>query len=193
MATVSIIIAGVVLAAGAGSRMGTPKAVLHRPDGTSWLGRACTLLRDAGCSPVFAMLGAGAAQARPSVPAGCVPLVVADWAQGMSASLRAALAAVLETDARAALVTLVDTPDTAPAALDRVLAAREEPVEDSLARAWYGDAPGHPVLIGRTHWRPLRETLSGDRGGAEYLRAHGAAAVQCGDLGGGADIDRPRT
>ena len=40
-------VAGVLLAAGGGSRMGQPKALVHDPDGTSWLQRGVAVLREA--------------------------------------------------------------------------------------------------------------------------------------------------
>jgi molybdenum cofactor cytidylyltransferase len=47
------------------------------------------------------------------------------------------------------------------------------------------------VLVGRAHWRPLAAAVRGDMGAGPYLRAHGATAVDCTDLGGGDDVDRP--
>ncbi|MEO7235035.1 MAG: NTP transferase domain-containing protein, partial [Lapillicoccus sp.] len=55
---------GVVLAAGAGRRMGMPKALVHETDGTSWLVRAVGALTGSGCSPVVVVLGARADEAR---------------------------------------------------------------------------------------------------------------------------------
>ena len=60
----------------------------------------------------------------------------------------------------------------------------------ALARAVYGGEPGHPVLVGRAHWRPLADAVRGDTGAGPYLRAHAAVAVDCTDLGGGDDVDR---
>ena len=57
-------VAGLVLAAGAGTRMGGPKALVHDPDGTSWLVRAVSSLADGGCAGVTVVLGAGLDQAR---------------------------------------------------------------------------------------------------------------------------------
>ena len=59
-------------------------------------------------------------------------MVAADWAEGMSASLRAGLAASTDTDADAALVSLVDLPDVADAVVRRVLGP---PAADQAALA----------------------------------------------------------
>ena len=105
----------------------------------------------------------------------------------MSASLRDGLAAVT-TDA--AVVHLVDLPDV-PAAVVRRLLDRGGRAPGALARATYGDRPGHPVLVGADHVGPLLATLTGDRGGRAYLDAHAALAVACGDLATGLDDDAP--
>lgn len=178
---------GVVLAAGAGSRFGGPKA-LARDDAGAWLPRACGLLRDAGCDPVLAILGAHAEEASRLVPAGTHALVAEGWAEGIGASLRTALTAAVSTRAEAMLVTLVDLPHLAPEAVARV---RELWTGDTsvLARAVEGDTPGHPVLIGAAHLRPLLATVGGTRGAGHYLDMHEAIAVDCAGLGVVDDVD----
>ncbi|HZB47826.1 MAG TPA: NTP transferase domain-containing protein, partial [Mycobacteriales bacterium] len=57
-------VAGLVLAAGGGSRMGRPKALV-RLGGELLVERACRLLADGGCAPVLAVLGAGADEVPP--------------------------------------------------------------------------------------------------------------------------------
>jgi CTP:molybdopterin cytidylyltransferase MocA len=181
-------VVGILLAAGAGRRMGIPKALVA--DG-SWLVRATALLLDAGCSPVLVVLGAAAAEARPLLPADprVVPVLAADWRLGMSASLRAGLSAAAATDATSALVTLVDLPRLPLAALTRVLAPAAGP--GSLRQALWAGAPGHPVLLGRDHWTAVTASLAGDSGARAYLVAEGAEMMECGDLGDGADVDQP--
>ncbi|PRY69066.1 molybdenum cofactor cytidylyltransferase/nicotine blue oxidoreductase [Glaciihabitans tibetensis] len=187
---------GIVLAAGAGTRMGTPKALLHTADGTPWLRRASQLLAAAGCDPVLVVLGARADDARELLPtpAGVVRAVVAaDWSEGMSHSLRAGLAAAAAAAAAAAqtstaaLITLVDMPDLPLAVVRRVLGTSITPT--SLRQAVYNGRPGHPVLMGSAHWAALTATLTGDRGARGYLVEHGVEEVECADLFDGHDID----
>lgn len=188
---------GVVLAGGAGSRFGMPKALARADDGVPWLELACRALLDGGCADVVVVLGARADEARELVPATATAVVAADWASGTAASLRAGLAAAAEPGADVAVVSLVDLPGLRADAVRRVLGAAHgragsqdpEAARHTLARAVYGGRPGHPVLVGRAHWRPLADAVQGDTGAGPYLRAHGAVAVDCTDLGGGDDVD----
>jgi CTP:molybdopterin cytidylyltransferase MocA len=182
---------GVVLAAGAGTRFGMPKALARDDDGTPWVQLACRALLDGGCRDVVVVLGAQAREAEALVPAGVRTVVAADWASGIAASLRTGLAAAAETLADAAVVSLVDLPGLRADAVRRVLGAARTPdaARVALARATYGGEPGHPVLVGREHWEPLAAAAHGDTGAGPYLRTHGAARVDCTDLGGGADVD----
>ncbi|NQX03742.1 NTP transferase domain-containing protein [Rathayibacter sp. VKM Ac-2856] len=180
-------VVGVVLAAGAGRRAGGPKALRRDLVGVSWVERAVSRLEAVGCARVLVVLGAGADEARQRVPERAAVAVAEDWAEGLSASLRAGLDAAIGD---AALVTLVDLPDEPAAVGERLL--RESPADPAvLARATYRGRPGHPVLLGRMHWRPLAASLSGDAGAREYLARHGVLEVECGDLFSGADRDGP--
>lgn len=188
-----VAVVGVVLAAGAGTRFGMPKALARADDGTPWVQLACRALLDGGCRDVVVVLGARAREAEALVPAEATPVVAADWASGIAASLRTGLAAVAATRADAAVVSLVDLPGLRADAVRRVLATAGEPAaaRHALSRAVYAGKPGHPALVGRAHWQAMAAAVHGDTGAGPYLRAHGATAVDCTDLGGGDDVDRP--
>lgn len=177
---------GVLLAAGAGRRMGSPKALID-----DWLVNSVRTLRDGGCARVTVVLGASAPEAAvllddagPDVD----QVVAADWEQGMGASLRAGLRA-LPPEATAALVLLVDLPDVGAGVVRRLLGESVDPT--TLRRASYDGRPGHPVLLGRDHWAAASETATGDRGARDYLATHAHALVECGDLATGQDLDGP--
>lgn len=177
--------AGVVLAAGAGRRMGRPKALV---DG--WLVHAVEAL--SACDRTVVVLGAAADQARELLAGRDVAIVVADdWELGMGASLRAGLSAVSGAlpEATRCLLTLVDLPDVGADVVRRVLDRPDTAAV--LARASYRGAPGHPVLMGRDHWAGAIAGAAGDRGARDYLRAHAPELVECGDLATGRDVDRP--
>ena len=181
---------GLLLAAGAGVRMGTPKALVRDPAGGSWLRRSVGVLNDGGCDEVTVVLGAAADEAASLLAGLEVEVVVAeDWAEGMGASLRAGLTSLSGTDASAVLITLVDLPDVTPDVVRRV--AGTGGGADGLARATYDGRPGHPVLIGRAHWPGVLDSLAGDEGARSYLDRHEVVPVECGDLATGRDVDRP--
>ena len=181
---------GLLLAAGAGSRMGTPKALVRGADGEPWLVRAVRALADGGCDQVTVVLGASAEEALPLLEGtGATAVVAADWADGMSASLRAGLAAADGTDADAVVVTLVDVPDVGADVVRRLL--DPAPTTGTLRRACYEGRVGHPVVIGRDHWAGVATETDGDRGARGYLAAHGVELVECADLASGRDVDAP--
>lgn len=176
-------VTGLLLAAGSGSRMGMPKALVP-----GWLPDAVDVLLDGGCVRVVVVLGSHAEDVRPLVPHGVGVVVAADWAEGMSRTLRAGLIALEVGDAPAAMVHLVDLPDVTADVVRRVLAVGVRP--DVLARAAYDGTPGHPVLIGRAHWPPLLAAVTGDEGARTYLAEHDTVLVECGDLATGQDVDQ---
>ncbi|AKN73771.1 4-diphosphocytidyl-2C-methyl-D-erythritol synthase [Streptomyces sp. PBH53] len=183
-------VAGLLLAAGGGRRLGgRPKALLpHR--GRPLVEHAVGVLRAAGCGRIHVVLGAAAAEVRDRAElGGCVLVDNPDWAAGMGSSLRAGLASLAGTGARAALVSLVDQPGIGPAAAARVLGAYED--EKSLVSAAYAGVRGHPVLFGAAHWAGIAETATGDRGARAYLAAHAAEIrlVECADVAEPYDID----
>jgi nicotine blue oxidoreductase len=177
---------GIVLAAGAGTRYGMPKALVG---GGAWLRAAVAALRDGGCDDVVVVLGA-AGEGQVDLPPVARVVVADDWAAGLSASVRAGLSALREGTGYA-VITTVDTPDVNAAATQRVLTfARAS--RSGLARAEYDGRPGHPVVIARRHWPQLLDTLSGDTGAGPFLRSRDdVVAVDCADLASGRDIDEP--
>ena len=83
----------------------------------------------------------------------------------------------------------VDTPDVGADSVRRVLAAALAS-QSGIARARYGERPGHPVVVARRHWPELVGTLRGDEGARSFLGSHGDVVwVDCADLATGADID----
>lgn len=176
--------AGLLLAAGAGSRLGTPKALVEFR-GERLVDRGVRTLREGGCHPVVVVLGAATAQVR-----GAVTVRNPRWRTGMGSSLRAGLAA-LPDDAERVVIALVDQPFVGPEAVRRLVRAARQGA--SVAVAAYGGAPRNPVLIAREHFGRVAAMATGDVGARPFLRAHPelVVAVACDDVGDPADIDTP--
>ncbi|OBF30325.1 molybdopterin-guanine dinucleotide biosynthesis protein MobA [Mycobacterium sp. ACS1612] len=172
-------VAGVLLAAGAGTRYGKPKVLAQ--DG-SWLCSCVAALADGGCDDVVVVLGAAVVD----VPVPARAVVATDWERGLSASVRAGIDAI---DADYAVLHAVDTPDVGADTVRRVLDAARTSAS-GLARARYRDRPGHPVVIARRHWPALLSELHGDEGARPFLAGRpDVTAVDCADLASGRDID----
>jgi nicotine blue oxidoreductase len=182
-------IAGLLLAAGAGRRYGMPKALV---DDGAWLRRAVATLTEGGCDSVLVVVGAQADRVVPLVPETASTVLAKDWAQGMGASLRTGLAELIRSappQVQAALVHLVDLPDV-DAAVVRRLGALAGPAV--VARAGFETQPGHPVLLGRQHWADIVASAQGDRGARDWLaRRHDLIVVDCSNLASGRDVDTP--
>ncbi|MGW6457625.1 nucleotidyltransferase family protein [Streptomyces sp. NPDC055078] len=185
-------VAGLLLAAGGGRRLGgRPKALL-RFRGRPLVEHAARVLREGGCDPVHVVLGAAAERVREEAELpGCVLVDNPRWAEGMGSSLRAGLASLAAVPVGAALVGLVDQPGIGAAAVARVRAAYTSP--DALIAASYDGERGHPVLFGAHHWRAISAGAVGDRGARAYLSGHTSSLVlvECGDIAELYDIDTP--
>jgi CTP:molybdopterin cytidylyltransferase MocA len=190
-------VVGVLLAAGAGSRMGGPKALFGPLAGDeSPVSQVAGWMHAGGCEEVVVVIGARAADVRASLPLlSWLRIVEAtDWSRGMGASLGAGLAYATSGSACAALVTLVDLPDVRVPVFERLLAAADrqgDSLSSSLARATYEGRPGHPVLIGRSWWATAARLARGDQGARELFTTRPNSLIECGDLANGEDADLP--
>ena len=185
-------VAGVLLAAGEGSRFGRPKALVEL-DGQTLAERGVTLLRAGGTDPVLIVTGAAQVELRPEHQARTV--YNGEWRTGMGSSLRAALRALTELEAGpeigAVVVALADQPLVGAEAVGRLIAAYRAGA--GVAVAAYGGKPRNPVLLAREHWPEVIATATGDQGARAFLHARPelVTLVECGDTGRPDDIDTP--
>jgi CTP:molybdopterin cytidylyltransferase MocA len=175
-------VAGILLAAGGGSRLGRPKALVEL-GGESLARRGVRLLHDGGAAPIVVVTGAVAVDL-PGVLAVHNP----DWRSGMGSSLTAGLATVPQRSG-AAVIALVDQPLVGPEAVRRLIAAYLAGAR--VAVAAYDGAPRNPVLLAREHWPEVAALAAGDAGARAFLRAHPelVTLVECGDTGSPDDLD----
>lgn len=199
---------GLLLAAGAGRRMGIPKGLLRDEEGRPWVARSAETLRAGGCARIVVVVGAAADEVRLLVPSWAQVVVAPGWAQGMGSSLRAGLAAAGtmgageadlaggtgEVGPAVAVVTLVDLPGVGSPVVTRLLgcpAVSGPNAVAALVRAAYDGTPGHPVVLGRAHWEGVTASAHGDAGARAYLRGRDVTLVECADIGHGDDVDTP--
>ncbi len=165
------VVRAIILAAGASTRMGQPKAALtisHPRD--TFLSRIIRSLTSAGLPDIVVVTGAAAEVVRPS--AGRVDRHVsfvhnARWEDGQLSSLLVGLG---DSPLEAALVTLVDVPFVSPETIARVLHAWRSS-RAPIVRPARGDQHGHPVVFDRAVFKQLHEA---DRavGAKSVVRAH---------------------
>jgi CTP:molybdopterin cytidylyltransferase MocA len=179
------LIGGFVLAAGAATRFGAPKQ-LAELDGIPLLEHSLRTMAAAPVGRLVVVLGSGADEIAGAVDLrGADVVVCSRWEEGQSASLACGLAELEACEA--VVVTLGDQPRMSPAAIRRVIAARDGA---AAVRATYGGHPGHPVLLERNLFEPLRN-VTGDKGARNLLLSVPVLDVPCDDLGGGEDVDTP--
>jgi molybdenum cofactor cytidylyltransferase len=184
-------IGAIVLAAGASTRMGTPKQMLPL-HGQPLVVHAAQAALSSTAWPVVVVLGANAEVIRPTLAR--LPVLIAEnsaWAEGMAASIRAGVT-MLQQFSRAldaALITLCDQPAFSADVVQRLVAAQRE-TGRSIVAARYGGHLGAPVLFLREHFSALT-ALTGEEGARTLLNRESArvAAVDLPELA--FDLDTP--
>ncbi len=182
-------IAGVVLAAGASSRMGRPKALLPidgRPAGE----RVAATLRSGGCDPVVVVVGRHAAEIRAGADlTACTVVDHAGWAAGRTSSLAAGLGA-LPGGVTAAVLALVDMPYVRAATVRALVAAAALASRPEVVVPVHGGRSGHPVLLHAALFPAIR-ALPGDTPLRELLRTRRRLDLPVDDPGVLVDLDTP--
>jgi CTP:molybdopterin cytidylyltransferase MocA len=194
-------VAGVLLAAGEGSRFGQPKALVEF-SGQTLAERGVHLLRAGGADPILVVTGAV-----PIELSGARTVFNPAWRTGMGSSLRAALQALsgpgsgsgsgpgsgsdIGPEVGAVVVALADQPLVGAEAVARLIAAYRDGI--SVAVAAYDGQPRNPVLLAREHWPEVIASATGDRGARTFLRARPelVTLIECGDTGRPDDVDTP--
>lgn len=176
--------AGLVLAAGAGTRFGQPKAPVV-VDGERMVDRAVRIMTEAGCAPVVVVLGAWVGHVD-----GANIVVNNAWPEGMGSSLRTGLQHLRDTtDTDTVVVTLVDLPWLTTEAVQRIVT--QSPTF-AIAQATFNGERGHPVRIARDLWDDAIDVARGDEGARRLIRGRDdVVLIEVGDVAGGDDLDVP--
>lgn len=187
--------AAVVLAAGASSRLGQPKQLIQI-DGESLLHKTARLALEAGCSPVFIVLGFEATRMRPYLSGLPVEIVLNDdWREGMGSSLRSGIEAVRKSTPlpNAVLLLVCDQPHLTAGHLRDLLAfhtASPAGRETGITASVYAHTAGVPAIFPARLFSTLT-AIQGDRGARDVLRAHTTDVQAIPWPGGQFDLDRP--
>jgi CTP:molybdopterin cytidylyltransferase MocA len=188
--------AAVILAAGASTRMGSPKALLPDPEGRPFVARIARTFAEAGIDRIVVVtgqqhdgiVGALTADAPPVMPR-CVRNP--DPSRGQLSSLWVGLEAAAGQDADAVLVTLVDVPMVRASTVRAVVEAWQR-TGAPIVRPAIGDRHGHPVLFDRAVFDDLRGAPL-EHGAKMVVRAYADRIVNVtvDDEGSLADVDTP--
>lgn len=191
---------GVVLAAGAGTRLGRgPKALLPYR-GRPLVEAVAAALLDGGCREVVVVLGAGAQDVASIAELDRYRTVVNhEWQSGMGSSLLLGNASADPADHL--MIALVDQPGLTMRTVGRLLAAHQP---GRITAAAYNDdgastvgsrrfRRGHPLVIDAGLRQAVAETVTGDAGARGFLQAHPELVdeVDCSDQSTGEDVDTP--
>ena len=189
-------IAGLILAAGESTRMGTDKALLTYR-GRTFIEAILATLREAGVSRLAVVLGHHADEIQRAVDFTGVEVIVNhDYQQGQTSSLQAGLKALESgagTSVEAVLLCLVDHPAVPAEAIRALLAAFRATASPVVIPAFKGQR-GHPVLIGRALFDELLGS-NPEAGANTVIRKYRNATqfVEVGDAGILLDVDDPET
>lgn len=183
-------IAGIILAAGASSRMGTPKALLDYR-GETFVGRLVRVL-GTSCKPVIVVLGYHANAIRQQVPAPAQVVINPDPSRGQLSSLQAGLAA-LPAEADGFAFIPVDSPavqEDTVAQLTRAFERRKPSTLFVIPRQ--SGKRGHPVIAARSIAAEIL-ALPASAEAREVVHAHVERTeyVDVGDSGIFTDVDDP--
>jgi molybdenum cofactor cytidylyltransferase len=181
-------IAGVILAAGASSRMGQPKVLLEW-QGETLIHRAAHTALAAGLNPVIIVTGAIHSQIEHTLSDLPVQLVYnPNWQSGQSTSVRAGVNA-LPNNTRAVVFLLGDQPFVTPDLIQKLIETYQK-TEPEILAPYVNQKRINPVIFDRSVFLHLLE-LQGDAGARSLFSQFPPAAMPWDDERVAFDIDTP--
>lgn len=173
---------GLILAAGSGSRLGTPKASLV-VDGYRLVDRAVNNFASAGITEIYVVLGAWQGEVQ-----GAHVIVNENWQDGMGSSLRIGLEHISSIEsATDATISLVDLPGMTPDAIREIVQ-----YPNDIVVGTFSGKPGHPVKFAKKYWSEVSQCAQGDVGARNFLKGRDDVHyIPLDELASGKDIDTP--
>lgn len=181
----------VILAAGASTRLGTPKQLLQY-QGRSLLRHTAEVAIASGCQPIVVVLGAQVKQLEAEVQQ--LPVYVVEnnrWAEGMSSSIQIGLKVLqsIHPTVKAVVILLCDQPFVS-AALVHQLIEEYQRTGKLIVASEYADTVGVPALFSQALF-PVLMALPGDRGAKYVIQNYAQAVARVPFPLGAIDIDTP--
>jgi len=184
-------IAGLILAAGESSRMGTAKATLAYR-GRTFLELIVETLREGGIERIVVVLGHRPEDIQRQVKLEAMEVVInPDYRFGQTSSLQAGLRALAADDLEAVVLCLVDHPAVSAGTVRGIVTAFRESDAPVVIPTYHGRR-GHPVLIARRLFEELLG-LASDAGADSVVRRYRPTTqyVEVEDEGVVIDVDDP--
>ena len=186
----------IILAAGESTRMGSPKALLHDPDGRPFVARLVRAFAGAGITDIVVITGSHHDAVVTAVVADNPPAHPAfvrnpNPSRGQLSSLWVGLDAAARPEVESILVMPVDMPMVRASTIECVLEAWQN-TGAPVVRPVVGPRHGHPVLFDRSVFDELRRSPL-DQGAKAVVHAHAARVVNVSvaDEGCLVDLDTP--
>jgi molybdenum cofactor cytidylyltransferase len=176
-ASVRLRVAGVVLAAGRSSRMGSHNKLAETIGGKPIIARVAEAAIASGAEPVIVVTGFEAER----IEAALRGLSVAfahnpEFNKGMSGSLRTGLCA-LPPDCDGALILLGDMPEIGASDLEALMAAFAQAGKDAICVPVRSGGRGNPVLWGASYFAEMKQ-IGGDRGAKRLIAKYARRVVE---------------
>jgi molybdenum cofactor cytidylyltransferase len=181
-------VAIILLAAGASTRMGTPKQLLQYRN-RSLIRYLTEIALASDATSLCVVLGAESARVQQELADLSATLLENPrWAEGMSSSVRAGLAWV-PASVHAAIIMLCDQPLVSTGLLDSMINAYVSSGKPIVACEYAGTL-GVPALFDRSLFPDL-SNLTGDRGAKQIVTQHHGDVYRIPFPGGTVDLDTP--
>jgi molybdenum cofactor cytidylyltransferase len=182
-------IGGILLAAGASTRMGSPKQLIKWGD-TTLIEWEINELTCAGIARPVVVLGNNSSEIMNTISGlDCTVVVNSQWEQGRSTSLRAGARALLEVIGGAAryesvVIQNVDQPTTA--SIIRALASELARTDAALVQPEYLDEQGlphggHPVVLQGQLINELQQVTEEGEGLRQLVKSYGSQRLNMSD------------
>ena len=186
MSTVGLMI----LAAGASTRMGTPKQLLVF-QGRCLLRHMAEVALASCCEPVVVVLGSQIEQMKIEVHEALHIVENRQWARGMGSSISAGMSTLItiNQDLKAVVIALCDQPFVSSHLID-LLVESYQATRSPIVACAYANTLGVPALFDRSLFTELM-TMSTNLGAKYLIKQHAKKVLQIPFPEGEVDLDTP--